>query len=70
MEEISSSRFAKNGTHDSLSCVDLPCSDKRAITTPPGHVIDTMATSYTQLIPCHQVHAMETSSCQVEKTSS
>jgi hypothetical protein len=36
MEELSSSRFAKSGTHDSLSCVDLPCSERRVvITTPP-----------------------------------
>ena len=38
MEETSSTYFAKSGTHGSLSCVDLPCSDseRRAfLTTPP-----------------------------------
>ena len=36
MEETSMTCFAKSGTHGSLSCVDLPCSERRVvITTPP-----------------------------------
>ena len=36
MEETSTTCFAKSGTHGSLGCVDLPCSERRVvITTPP-----------------------------------
>ena len=36
MKETSMTCLAKSGTHGSLSCVDLPCSERRVvITTPP-----------------------------------